>query len=145
MLNVSNPTLLPKGEAAHILLMNLSLLTGRPFLPLCTGVSVHISFCGASQQLSQNPAVKNNPRAVPVITTILPVLTTFSRILPPSQQSPSKSSYRIRTYMLQWRSKALTLASLSTKTISTPSQFQVFVLHATHSLRFDRMLISTCE
>lgn len=29
----------------HILLMNLSLFTGLPFLPFVIGVSVHISFC----------------------------------------------------------------------------------------------------
>lgn len=33
------------GKATYILLMNLSLLTGLPFLPLASlGVSVHISF-----------------------------------------------------------------------------------------------------
>ncbi len=30
---------------SYILLKNRSLLTGRPFFPFLTGVSVHISFC----------------------------------------------------------------------------------------------------
>ena len=32
-------------QMTHMLLMKRSLFTGRPFFPLCTGVSVHISFC----------------------------------------------------------------------------------------------------
>lgn len=58
--------------------------------------------------------------------------------------------------MLQWRSNALTLASLLTRRIShrpptlpdRPQQHQQqqhHHHHPTHSLRFDRMLISTCE
>ncbi len=57
----------------------------------------------------------------------------------------------IKTHILQWRSKALTRASLLPKTISIPPN-QIPSLapslppkDPTHNLRFDRMLISTCE
>ena len=41
-----------RRQSTHILLMKRSLFTGRPFFPLCTGVSVHISFCWQESALS---------------------------------------------------------------------------------------------
>jgi hypothetical protein len=92
-------------EQTHILLMNLSLFTGRPFLPFCTGVSVHISFCWRRISISSESCVQ--------LHHAMNVLTTFSRILSNVSKPPVKPLKRVNTHMLQWRSKALTLASLN--------------------------------
>lgn len=86
-----NPDLAALGGQTHILLMNRSLFTGRPFLPLVTGVSVHISFCAVRQHTGIQPpetSLERRPRAEKP--------TTFSRI------------------MLQCLSNAFTRASLRT-------------------------------
>ena len=50
--------------------MNRSLLTGLPFLPLCTGVSVHISFC-SQESASPQLARRGKPKSLPVAPIVV--------------------------------------------------------------------------
>jgi len=106
--------------STHILLMNRSLFTGRPFFPLVTGVSVHISFCSPAVSFPTisshlNPSVEDwlsNLRRFPRSCTQKCQQNGRQHTTPPPQLDKADKAKKTRTHILQCRSKALTLASL---------------------------------
>lgn len=126
--------------------MNRSLLTGRPFLPLCTGVSVHISFCRGKHQNPVAYLTRVTPPRHP------PTVCTYDILQNPAegagQQIRTEQGGELITGFLH---VAVPVERLdSRKPARGRSRHQHPSAHPptkrqTHSFRFDRMLISTCE
>ena len=132
---------------SYILLMNRSLLTGLPFLPLCTGVSVHISFC-SQESASPQLARRGKPKSLPVAPIVV-----YLRHSPESCHNVSQRPEQIPKPPTRDSHITMAIKSLDPRKPAAQknqhSAHEPFPLSSskapTHSLRFDRMLISTCE